>query len=488
MPTLDSHDLNWNFDNSYARLPEHLFSRIVPEPVPAPKLILLNNRLGCELGLTLNQNPELLAAIFSGNQLPKGAEPIAQAYAGHQFGSFAFLGDGRAHLIGEQIKPDGSRVDVQFKGSGQTPYGTRGDGRAALGPMLREYVISEAMHALGVPTTRSLAVVTTGQDVHRETTLAGAVLTRIAASHLRIGTFENLLAHNDLESLKILADYAIARHYPGAQTAANPYQELLNQVIRQQATLIVHWMRIGFIHGVMNTDNITLSGETIDYGPCAFMDAYNPQTVFSAIDQHGRYNYENQPAITLWNLTRFAEALLPLLDSDNNRAIDLAKESMNQFPALYQEKWLAMMGAKLGLLSIQQGDYELIAQLLILMHYHKADYTNTFRKLGKTEYPTSAFFKEPDVQLWHQQWQTRLLANNEPLSAARDLMNATNPAIIPRNHKVHQALEAAINQDIQPIHQLLDALANPYNDSPELKAYQLEPTADEQVYQTFCGT
>lgn len=488
MPTVDSQDLDWNFDNSYARLPEHFFTRIAPEPVPNPKLILLNDRLACELGLTLNSPPEMLADIFSGNQLPKGAEPIAQAYAGHQFGSFAFLGDGRAHLIGEHIKPDGSRVDVQFKGSGQTPYGTRGDGRAALGPMLREYIISEAMHALGVPTTRSLSVVTTGQEVHRETTLAGAVLTRIAASHLRIGTFENLLAQNDLDGLKILADYAIARHYPDAQTAANPYQELLNRVINQQATLIVHWMRIGFIHGVMNTDNMTLSGETIDYGPCAFMDAYNPQTVFSAIDQHGRYNYENQPAIALWNITRFAEALLPLLDSDNNKAIELAKESINQFPVLYQDKWLAMMGAKLGLFSIQQGDYELIAQLLILMHHYEADYTNTFRELGNKEQPQTAFFSHPDVHHWYQQWQNRLKANNESLSAAMELMNATNPAVIPRNHKVNQALEAAINQNTKPLHALLEALANPYNDRPELKAYQLLPTADERVHQTFCGT
>ncbi|RUR08093.1 YdiU family protein [Legionella sp. km772] len=489
MSTLHKPQLAWNFDNSYARLPEHFFTRLLPLKVRQPQVVVLNDNLSEQLGLNLQAcSQEELAQVFSGNQLPKGADPISQAYAGHQFGYFTFLGDGRAHLIGEHKTPNGSSVDVQLKGSGQTPYGRRGDGRAALGPMLREYIISEAMHALGIPTTRSLAVVTTGEPVYRETVLQGAILTRIAASHLRVGTFEQLAANNDVEGLKILADYAIERHYPQAKEAANPYLHLLKMVIEKQAELITHWMRVGFIHGVMNTDNMAISGETIDYGPCAFMDFYDPSTVFSSIDEKGRYCYVNQPGIAQWNLARFAETLLPLLHEQLDEAIELAKNEVSNFTPLYEEKWFIMMRAKLGLFGQQNTDSSLIGALLYWMQKYNADYTNTFRALSQEEMPTGSLYDEKAFKVWYEHWQLRLKANNKPFKFSLDLMNSHNPLVIPRNHKVNQALDAAANGNFKPFNTLVEVLKDPYTSRPGIETYQHPPTPDERIHHTFCGT
>lgn len=482
-------DIPWKFNNSYANLPEHFFTRISPIKVSCPHVVVLNYALGKDLGLNFNrQSNEQLAQLFSGNLLPAGSEPIAQAYAGHQFGYFTFLGDGRAHLLGEHVTPDGKRVDIQLKGSGQTPYGLKGDGRAGLGPMLREYAISEAMHALGVPTTRSLAVVKTGEDIYRETIMPGAVLTRVASSHLRVGTFEYLLAQNDIHGINILADYAILRHFNEARQSEHPYLHLLELVIARQIHLIVQWMRVGFIHGVMNTDNMALSGETIDYGPCAFMDSYDPATVFSFIDHMGRYSYANQPAIAQWNLARFAETLLPLLHADNEKALAMANDAINQFPILYQSQWLNMMRTKLGLFGEHDVDHQLILDLLHWMHQYQADYTNTFRDLSEKERPADKTYDNKTFQEWYERWLLRLQKNNEPHIASLDLMKASNPCVIPRNHKVNEALDMASNNDFKPFHDLLNAITDPYNNRTETKLYQLPPTASERVCNTFCGT
>lgn len=489
MSKLNTQNMSWNFNNSYTRLPEHFYTRQSPIKVSDAHVVMINYALGQELGLSLqNCSEDELAQIFAGNILPEGADPISQAYAGHQFGYFTNLGDGRAHLLGEHRTPDNRAFDVQLKGSGQTPYGLRGDGRAALGPMLREYLLSEAIHALGIPTTRSLAVVTTGEPVYRETVLQGAILTRIAASHLRIGTFEYLSANNDLAGLRTLADYAIDRHYPHVKEADNPYLHLLNAVIEKQADLITHWMRVGFIHGVMNTDNMAISGETIDYGPCAFMDYYDPLTVFSAIDEKSRYCYVNQPGITQWNLARFAETLLPLLDEQLDKAIELAKEAVANFTPIYEEKWFNMMRAKLGLFGKQDKDSELITALLDWMHYNNADYTNTFRALNQEEKPSGSVYDERAFQVWYDHWQLRLKQNEEPLHASLELMQANNPVVIPRNHKVNQALAAAENSDLKPFNELLDVLQEPYLNRTGIEAYQNPPTPSERVHQTFCGT
>lgn len=482
--------INWNFNNTYSKLPEHFFTRLEPLKVRAPKLIILNRALSHELGLNLEQCPDdYLAALFSGNRLPEGSQPLSQAYAGHQFGYFTYLGDGRAHLLGEHQTAEGGRFDIQLKGSGKTPYGQRGDGRAALGPMLREYIISEAMHALGIPTTRSLAVVTTGESVYRETELQGAILTRVASSHLRVGTFEYLSAEKDIEGLKLLADYAISRHYPQAQNANNPYLFLLKLVIEKQADLITHWMRVGFIHGVMNTDNMAISGETIDYGPCAFMDFYDPATVFSSIDEQSRYCYVNQPGIAQWNLARFAETLLPLIDEQLEVAIELAKEAINEFTPLYTEKWFAMMRAKLGLFEQQDSaDGTLIEALFYWMQKYNADYTNTFRALSQKEKPQGEPYDNEAFDNWYKAWQERLKQNKLPFEKSLELMNANNPVVIPRNHKVNQALEAAANGDLAPFNELLVVLQEPYKQTSINEAYQQPPTATERVHQTFCGT
>jgi uncharacterized protein YdiU (UPF0061 family) len=493
MATSNTHsrpDPGWNFDNSYARLPEAFYVRLNPVPVRAPKLVIFNAVLARFLGL----NPDGLtggerAAIFAGNRLPEGAEPIAQAYAGHQFGSFTMLGDGRAILLGEQVTPKGERFDIQFKGSGRTPFSRQGDGRAALGPMLREYIISEAMHALGIPTTRSLAVVTTGEPVFRENTLQGAVLTRTAASHIRVGTFEYLAARGRTDEIRTLADYTIRRHFPDLAAGGNPYLALLGAVMERQASLVARWLLVGFIHGVMNTDNMALCGETIDYGPCAFMDAYDPNTVFSSIDHDGRYAYGRQPRIAQWNLARFAETLLPLIHEDPQKAVSLASEAISGFPDIFRRFWLAGMRAKLGLLNQEADDLVLAEDLLDCMHRHGADFTNTFRDLASGSLPEASAFQTPDFQQWFARWQARLERQPDSREATRRLMSAHNPAVIPRNHRVEEALEAAMERaDLTIMEKLLAVLSRPFQDPPEQAGYHLPPPPSAQPYRTFCGT
>ena len=474
--------LDWRFDNSYARLPEAFYARLGPTPVKAPKLIVFNHALAKELSLKPGEaTDEALAALFAGNVLPDNATPLAQAYAGHQFGGFTMLGDGRAIVLGEHLTPRGERVDIQLKGSGPTPFSRMGDGRAALGPMLREYVISEAMHALGIPTSRSLAVVATGEAVHRERFLPGAVLTRVAASHLRVGTFQYVAARRDMEGLRTLVDYAIDRHYPQLKGSETPALALLWAVMERQADLIVNWMRVGFIHGVMNTDNMTISGETIDYGPCAFMDAYDPATTFSSIDQGRRYAFGNQPGIARWNLTRLAEALLSLIYPETYKGVALAEEKLEAFGELYVARWTAMMRRKLGLSGEDAGDAALIKDLLSWMETHRADYTNTFRLLT-TDRDGGEIYADEAFRNWRERWRTR----RGDLEAARPIMEAVNPAYIPRNHQVEAALAAGGHGDIAPFNALLDVLAKPYTERPGLAAYT-EPNPEES-YRTFCGT
>lgn len=473
-------EAGWRFDNSYARLPEVLFVRQKPIPVAKPTLVIFNQKLAEMMGLDCKAfNSE----VFAGNSIPPGADPIAQAYAGHQFGHFTMLGDGRAILLGEHLTPSGVRLDVQLKGSGRTPFSRRGDGRAALGPMLREYIISEAMYSLGIPTTRSLAVAATGEAVYRDTALPGAVLTRIAASHIRVGTFEYLAATRNLEALRALADHALQRHYPELLNAAEPHRALLEAVIERQAALIARWMLVGFIHGVMNTDNMALSGETIDYGPCAFMDAYDPETVFSSIDRQGRYAYGNQARIAHWNLARLAETFVPLLDDDKTRGVEIAKEILGIFPSRFESYWLGGMRQKLGLFDSDPGDLDLVKELLELMARERRDFTNTFRDL----YPAAA--GEGDFAVWYAKWRSRLEKQGRADSEVLALMNTKNPAVIPRNHRVEEALAAAVERnDLTPMHQLLEVLADPFNDSPEKALFRTPPPATAEPYQTFCGT
>jgi uncharacterized protein YdiU (UPF0061 family) len=483
-------DAGWRFDNSYARLPEAFFARLDPVPVREPKLVFFNTELASVLGL----HPDVLesqegASIFSGNTIPKGAEPLAQAYAGHQFGFFTVLGDGRAILLGEQVTPTGDRFDIQLKGSGRTPFSRRGDGRAALGPMLREYIISEALHALGIPTTRGLAVVTTGEQVFRETALQGAILTRTASSHLRVGTFEYAAARGNAEELRTLADYAINRHYPHLAADTNPYLALFDAVMDRQASLVTRWLLIGFIHGVMNTDNTALSGETIDYGPCAFMDAYDPNTVFSSIDRHGRYAYGRQAQIVQWNLARFAEALLPLMHEDRKEAAAMAKAKLSGFPDVFQHYWLEGMRAKLGLMNQEADDGRLAAALLELMHRHGADFTNTFRGLAHDTLTDTTLFSAEDFKEWFQRWQARLERQPDSRQSARLLMQRSNPGVIPRNHRVEEALGAAVDRaDFTVMEQLMEVLSRPYQDPPEEAGYHLPAPPSAQPYQTYCGT
>lgn len=479
----------WNFDNSYARLPDLFFSEQLPTPVRSPKLVAFNLPLAEALGLNAEQlQSEDGTAMLAGNRIPEGALPIAQAYAGHQFGYFTMLGDGRAILLGEQITPEGKRMDIQLKGAGITSYSRRGDGRAALGPMLREYIISEAMHGLGVPTTRSLAVVDAGQTITREELQPGAVLTRVAASHLRVGTFQYAAAQGSPDELRALADYTLRRHFPEAEAAGDRYLALLREVIRRQGSLIAKWQLVGFIHGVMNTDNMALSGETIDYGPCAFLDTYDPATVFSSIDRDGRYAYGNQPPIAAWNLTRFAESLLPLLHADEQKAVELAKEALTGFSELYQGYWLAGMRAKLGLADEEQEDEALIKDLLELMQKHRADYTNTFRALTLGQPEEGALWGTPDFALWQERWLARQ-SRQPDAQASQKLMKSSNPAVIPRNYRVEEALEAAAScGDYSVMTRLLDVLANPYAYSPEQAEYASLPPASPRPYRTYCGT
>ncbi|MBF0380981.1 MAG: YdiU family protein [Magnetococcales bacterium] len=480
----------WQFDNSYTSLPEMMYVRLKPTKVSDPKMVLFNEPLALKMGLDFPLSGQNNAQLFAGNQIPHGAEPIAQAYAGHQFGHFTMLGDGRAIVLGEHITPDNRRIDIQFKGSGPTPFSRGGDGRAALGPMLREYIISEAMHGLGIPTTQSLAVVTTGENVYRENgPLPGAILTRVAASHIRVGTFEYLAMKGDFPTSKKLVDYALKRHYPQTDQDTLHALTLLKNVMEQQLNLIINWLRVGFIHGVMNTDNMTISGETIDYGPCAFMDIYNPETVFSSIDHGGRYAFGNQPSMAKWNLTRFAETLLPLIDSDSKTAVNIATEIIDSYDEQFETKWLAMMKNKLGLVGEEQGDKDLITQLLTLMEQNRADYTNTFFNLLKGETAQEMIFQKDAFKSWQQKWHDRRLLNSDSQEISQELMKKHNPVVIPRNHKVEEALDAACkNGDLTPFNNLLAAVKTPYTSQKDISPYQSYPTEGSEIYQTFCGT
>ena len=481
--------IGWHFDNTYSRLPKVMSSQLTPIPVENPKLTIFNHGFSKELGLDFSSlNNNQIASIFSGNLLPKESKCIAQAYAGHQFGYFTMLGDGRAILIGEHLSKNNKRFDIQFKGSGKTPYSRNADGRAALGPMLREYIVSEAMHSLGIPTTRSLAVVKTGENVIRETPLPGAILTRVAASHIRVGTFQYVTATEDEKNLKTLFDYTIDRHYPKIKDSKTPAIDLLKIVMEKQIKLVVDWMRVGFIHGVMNTDNMAISGETIDYGPCAFMDAYDPETVFSSIDHNGRYAYFNQPGITKWNLARFAETLLPLIDKNKDKAIKIVTEIINNFGEIYKKNWLEMMRKKLGLIEKKNNDEKLINDLLSLLHEQKADYTNTFCSLMNEDVQNDKIFNNKEFIDWHQKWKECLAKNNNSTEESLKLMRSVNPIVIPRNHKVEEVLEAANKDDLNPFHDFLKVLEKPYENQSKTNNYQSPAPPSEKKYQTFCGT
>jgi len=494
---MTSEPVNFRFDNSYRRLPDRFYACVLPQAAPAPRLIALNRPLAARLGLDLSAVEPDAAAIFSGNALPAGAEPIAAAYAGHQFGSFVpQLGDGRAILLGEVIDRDGQRQDIQLKGSGRTPFSRQGDGRAALGPVLREFIVSEAMHALGVPTTRALAAVTTGEPVYREEILPGAVLTRVAASHIRVGTFQFFAVRGDAEAVRHLADYVIARHYPELADREQPYLALLEAVARRQAQLVARWMQIGFIHGVMNTDNMTVSGETIDYGPCAFMDAYDPATVFSAIDQGGRYAFANQPKIARWNLARLAETLLPLIDADAENSVDRANGVLALFANHFERFWVEGMRSKIGLTNAEPEDRSLVEELLEAMHYGRADFTLTFRRLcdaaedARADGGVRALFEAPTLfDAWAVRWRERISRDPQPPGGRAASMRAANPAFIPRNHRIAEALRAAVEQgDLQPFEALMAVLERPYTEQPASQRYAEPPAPAERVLQTFCGT
>lgn len=483
-------DAGFQFEHSYINLPAQLYTKIDPVRVKAPKLVILNQALAQSLGLDFSSHSQNdLAAMFSGNLLPAGAQPIAQAYAGHQFGHFTMLGDGRAHLLGEHIAPTGARIDIQFKGSGQTPYSRSGDGRAGLAPMLREYIIAEAMHALHIPTTRSLAVTTTGETIWRDNAESGAILTRIAASHLRVGSFQYVTLLQNDALIADYIDYALTRHYPKLINDDNKALSLLAAVVDAQIDLITHWMRAGFIHGVMNTDNMTISGETIDYGPCAFMDEYDPDTVFSAIDQNGRYRFSNQPMIAKWNLCRFAEAILTQIDPDIDRALTLAESILNPFDQKFEDSYWQMMGRKFGLQHAQDGDHALIQDFLSLLQKYKLDYTNSFIALMNDDWKDQPLFHIPDFKIWHKSWQARIQSSGQALSKIKAIMRKANPTLIPRNHIVDQALKAAAqDDDFTLFHALLEQTSKPYQARKPSDPYTLPPLADQRIKNTFCGT
>ena len=481
--------IGWHFDNSYSRLPKTFKEDIKPAPVSLPEILILNEDLAKNLDLDFsNITKDNLSQILSGNILPEGSSSIAQAYAGHQFGQFTMLGDGRAVLIGEHLTKNNERFDIQFKGSGRTPFSRSGDGRAVLGPMLREYIISEAMHSLKIPTTRSLAVVKTGEDVVREQISKGAILTRVALGHLRVGTFQYIAAKQNVNDLEILTNYTIEKYYPNIKSSKNKALDLLNVLIEKQTQLVINWMRVGFIHGVMNTDNMSISGETIDYGPCAFMDSYNPKTVFSSIDQLGRYAYDNQPKITKWNLTRFAECLIPLISKNEDEAIKLATEALDKFEKIYETKWLNMMRDKLGLYGEDNDDKSLIMELLDWMEKNKVDYTNTFIFLTSKTIKNSETYNNADFDLWKIKWVKRLTVFGNSHDKSMELMNFSNPMVIPRNHKVEEALTSASNGDLTLFNKLIKILKNPYLvNNDDLEFMSPAPHSDKK-YQTFCGT
>ena len=479
--------IGWHFDNTYLKLSKTFREEIKPTPVHDPNLVILNEELAKDLNLDFSKidNTEL-SKLFSGNVLPNDTNTIAQAYAGHQFGHFTMLGDGRAVLLGEHLVNNTKRFDIQFKGSGRTSFSRSGDGRAVLGPMLREYIISEAIHALNIPTTRSLAVVSTGEKVVRENLLPGAILTRVASSHIRVGTFQYIAAKQNIDDLTTLVDYTIERHYPEIQSSKNKALDLLNLVMEKQCQLVINWMRVGFIHGVMNTDNMTLSGETIDYGPCAFMDHYDPKTVFSSIDKFGRYSFSNQPPITKWNLARLAECLIPLIDKDEDQAIKIASEIIDNFQNIYETKWLNMMRDKLGLFGEDKDDLELINNLLNWMQSNQADYTNTFCYLMNISSILDQIYKDKDFIDWSKNWEKRILINCGSKENSLELMKKNNPMVIPRNHKVEEALEAANNNDLNPMNNLLSILKKPYTKQNNIENFQVP--SKNQNYKTFCGT
>ncbi|MBL6758677.1 MAG: YdiU family protein [Pelagibacteraceae bacterium] len=481
-------DSGFKFDNTYANLPEIMATKLSPVAVKKPELVILNHDLARSLGLDFSKytNHEN-AEIFSGNKLIDGSMPLAQAYCGHQFGHFVMLGDGRAILLGEHIDPKNQRWDIQLKGSGKTPYSRGGDGRAALGPMLREYIVSEAIHFLNIPTTRSLAVVTTGEDVLRESKLKGAVLTRIASSHLRVGTFQYVAAKQDLNALKTLVDYAIERHYPKLIQAQNKAIALFKSVMKRQIKLIVNWMRVSFIHGVMNTDNMTISGESIDYGPCAFMDHYDTKTVFSSIDHYGRYAYGSQPVIGQWNLARFAESLFPLLDQDEKKAEQIANGLINEYEALFANEFHIMMKNKLGMISDEDQDKQMMSDLFKVMHKNQADYTNTFRYLINGKFPQEKLLNDPDFIIWEAEWKKRL-SKNQTSEDGYQLMIKHNPVFIPRNHKVEEALSAADQGDMSKFLSLCEVIKKPYNEDINFEEYTKPAPASDRVYKTYCGT
>jgi len=476
-------NIGWKFDNSYTQLSQSMMSRTLPTKVKSPKIVIVNYELAKLLGLDFSSlNNEELAQLFTGNEIPKGSDPIAQAYAGHQFGHLVILGDGRAIVLGEHVTPTNQRYDIQFKGSGRTPYSRGGDGKAALGPMLREYIISEAMYHLNIRTTRSLAVATTGENVMRETVLPGAILTRVAESHIRVGTFEYVAIKKDLTTLKKLLQYSVERHYPEIKDLDKQAPEFLKLVMERQIDLITDWMRVGFIHGVMNTDNMAISGESIDFGPCAFMDHYDPKTVFSSIDHHGRYAFGNQPIIAQWNLARLADAILPLLDEDQNKAIEVGEEIIESFNKKYEKKFHEMMKKKLGLITDEPEDAVLIKELLDVMEKNKLDYTNTFRDLMYEN------IKNENLKDFYSKWKIRVDKQNRDKQEVLTLMRKNNPAVIPRNHKVEESLKEAHKGNLLSLNNLLNALKDPYTERGDLMLYQQPAPDNEKKYKTFCGT
>jgi len=476
-------NIGWNFDNSYTLLPKQLISKVLPTTVKNPNIIIINHSLAQQLGLNFSSlNNNQLARLFTGNDIPEGSDPLAQAYAGHQFGHLVILGDGRAIVLGEHITPTKQRYDIQFKGSGRTPYSRGGDGKAALGPMLREYIISEAMYHLNIKTTRSLAVATTGENVMRETVLPGAILTRVAESHIRVGTFEYVAIKRDIQTLKKLLQYSIERHYPEIKDLDKQAPEFLKLVLEKQIDLITDWMRVGFIHGVMNTDNMAISGESIDFGPCAFMDYYNPKTVFSSIDHHGRYAFGNQPSIAQWNLARLADAILPLLDEDQNKAIDVGEEIIHSFKEKYEKKFHKMMKKKLGLITDEADDVILIQELLDTMEKNNLDYTNTFRDLMNDK------INNETLKNFHAKWKIRIDKQNRSHEEVLTLMRNVNPVVIPRNHKVEESLKEAHKGNLVPLNNLLNALKDPYTERSDLTLYQQPAPETDKKYKTFCGT
>lgn len=485
----------FQFDNSYARLPDRFFASVYPEPVEGPKLLRFNQKLAAELGVEADlSDPDRLAAVLSGNVVPQGASPLAMAYAGHQFGNFVpQLGDGRAILIGEVMDRAGQRRDIQWKGAGPTPFSRRGDGRAALGPVIREYVVSEAMHALGIPATRALAAVSTGELVQREQEQQGAVFVRVAASHVRVGTFQFFAARGDTEGVRTLANYVIERHYPDLMGAQNPYLALLKAVADRQAELIARWLGVGFIHGVMNTDNMTISGETIDFGPCAFLDEYDPMKVFSSIDRQGRYAYRNQPGIGQWNIARLAEALVPLIDADEEKAVEAANAVLKAFGDTFQAHWIEVFRAKLGLVTARDGDGDLVQGLLSAMEENEADFTRTFRALcnaaeGHDDDLLACFADTAKLREWLPKWNERLAEEGRSPADVATEMRGVNPWLIARNHRIEEAIAAANYGDFSFFEKLVEALEKPFEERPEFADYAIAPTAEQKVARTFCGT